>query len=310
MVEGQEDVTWEQWVALARACEEHGLEGLFRSDHYLSVNGRLERGSLDAWATLAALGAITSRLRLGTLVSPATFRHPSVLAKTVVTVDHVTRGRVELGMGAGWLTLEHRAYGFPYPAADVRVSMLEEQVEIVHGLWSEGAFSFDGEHYRLDEVHALPKPVQLPHPPLIIGGDAGPRSARLAARWADEYNVVSSTPDECLAMRGRVAEAWQREGRDPGTLRFSLMTGVVIGRDRGEVRERARRVIRRSNEDAEPDAWLAQNPSWVAGTADQVIARLGELEDAGVDRVMLQHLDHQDLDVIELLGAEIAPAVA
>jgi F420-dependent oxidoreductase-like protein len=310
MVEGQEDVTWEQWVALARACEEHGLEGLFRSDHYLSVSGRLERGSLDAWATLSALGPITPRLRLGTLVSPATFRHPSVLAKTVVTVDHVTGGRVELGMGAGWLTLEHRAYGFPFPAADVRVSMLEEQVEIVHGLWSDDGFSFDGEHYRLDEVHALPKPVQHPHPPLIIGGDAGPRSARLAARWADEYNVVSSTPDECQTMRARVAEAWEREGRDPATLRFSLMTGVVVGRDGDEVRERAHRVIRRSNEDAEPDAWLAQNPSLVAGTTDQVVARLRELEDAGVDRVMLQHLDHGDLDVVELLGGEIAPAVA
>src|ERR671918_1305912 len=157
MVEGQEDVTWEQWVALARACEEHGLEGLFRSDHYLSVSGRLERGSLDAWATLSALGPITSRLRLGTLVSPATFRHPSVLAKSVVTVDHVSGGRVELGLGAGWHEAEHRSYGFEFPPTPVRMERLAEQLEIVTRSWAEDAFSFQGRHYQVQDLRALPK---------------------------------------------------------------------------------------------------------------------------------------------------------
>jgi hypothetical protein len=174
MIEGQEDITWDQWVALARACEEHGLEGLFRSDHYVSVMGRPERGSLDAWTTLAGLAAVTDRIRLGTMVSPATFRHPSVLAKSVVTVDHISGGRVELGMGAGWHTVEHRAYGFEYADDDTRMSVLEEQVEIVHEQWSQDGFTFDGAHYRLDDVRALPKPLQRPHPPLIIGGRAGP----------------------------------------------------------------------------------------------------------------------------------------
>jgi F420-dependent oxidoreductase-like protein len=310
MIEGQEDVTWEQWVALARACEEHGLEGLFRSDHYVSVTGREERGSLDAWTTLAALGAVTERIRLGTLVSPVTFRHPSVLAKSVVTADHVSGGRMEVGMGAGWHDVEHEAFGFEFPATDVRMSMFEEQAEIVHGLWSEQVFAFDGLHYRLDDVRALPKPVQDPHPPVIVGGHAGPRSARIAARWADEYNVSHKTPDQCRAMRARVAEAWEREGRDPATLRFSLMTGVVVGEDPDEVHHRAAAVIKRSNQDAEPEEWLRGNDALVVGTVDQVVGKLRELEAAGVDRVMLQHLVHEDLDTVELLGRRVAPAVA
>jgi F420-dependent oxidoreductase-like protein len=310
MVEGQEDVTWDQWVALARASEEHGLEGLFRSDHYLSVSGRAERGSLDAWATLSALAAVTARIRLGTLVSPVTFRHPSVLAKSVVTADHVSGGRVELGMGAGWHRGEHRAYGFDFPPDDQRLDILEEQIEIVHRQWHGIPFSFQGRHYRIDQSHTVPGPVQQPHPPLILGGHAGPRSARLAAKWADEYNTVFATPEECAARRARVAEAWEGENRDPAAFRFSLMTGVVVGRDGGEVRDRARAVIDRSGESGDPGRWLARQDDWVTGTVDQVAARLRELEDAGVDRVMLQHLVHEDLDTVELLGREVVPAVA
>jgi F420-dependent oxidoreductase-like protein len=310
MVEGQEDVTWDQWVALARACEDHGLEGLFRSDHYLSVSGKPERGSLDAWATLSALAAVTDRVRLGTLVSPVTFRHPSVLAKGVITADHVSGGRVELGMGAGWHEEEHRAYGFDFPPDDERMLLLEEQLEIVHRQWHGVPFSFEGRHYRIDRPHTVPGPVQQPHPPLIVGGRAGPRSARLAARWADEYNTSFATPRECAARRARVAEAWEQEGRDPSALRFSLMTGVVVGRDGDEVHERARAVIERGNEDGSPAEWLARKADWVTGTVVQVADKLRALEDAGVDRVMLQHLVHEDLDTVELLGREVGPAVA
>jgi F420-dependent oxidoreductase-like protein len=310
MVEGQEDVTWDQWVALARACEDHGLEGLFRSDHYLSVSGNSERGSLDAWATLSALAAVTDRIRLGTLVSPVTFRHPSVLAKSVITADHVSGGRVELGMGAGWHEEEHRAYGFDFPPDDERMLLLEEQLEIVHRQWHGVPFSFEGRHYRIDRPHTIPGPVQQPHPPLIVGGRAGPRSARLAARWADEYNTIFATPEESAARRARVAEAWEREGRDPAALRFSLMTGVVVGRDGDDVYERARAVIERGNEQESPAEWLARKADWVTGTVVQVADKLRALEDAGVDRVMLQHLVHEDLDTVELLGREVGPAVA
>src|SRR3954466_2648217 len=171
MIEGQEDVSWEQWVALARACEESGIETLFRSDHYLSVQGEHGRASLDAWATVNALAAVTSRIRLGTLVSPATFRHPSVLAKMAVTTDHVSGGRVELGMGAGWFGDDHSRYGFPFADTATRMGVLAEQLEIVHRQWSEESFSFEGKHYTLEDCHAEPKPVQRPHPPLILGGN-------------------------------------------------------------------------------------------------------------------------------------------
>jgi F420-dependent oxidoreductase-like protein len=191
MIEGQEDVTWEQWLALAGACEEHGLEALFRSDHYGPLMGMPDRGSLDAWATLAGLAARTSRIRLGTLVSPATFRHPSVLAKMVVTADHISGGRVELGLGAGWHEGEHRAFGFEFPPTPVRMERLAEQLEIVSRTFTDDVFSFSGRHYHLQDLRALPKPVQRPRPTLLVGGAAGPRSLALAARWADEYNTTA-----------------------------------------------------------------------------------------------------------------------
>jgi F420-dependent oxidoreductase-like protein len=310
MVEGQEDVTWEQWQALAAACEEHGVEGLFRSDHYQSVMGRRERGSLDAWATLAALAARTSRVRLGTLVSPATFRHPSVLAKNVVTVDHVSGGRVELGLGAGWHEAEHRAYGFEMPPTATRMAVLAEQLEIVHRSWTEEAFSFAGTHYRLDDLRALPKPLQRPHPPLLVGGGAGPRSVALAARFGDEYNTGLVSVEECRRRRGLVEAAWREAGRDPATVRFSLMTTCVVGRDRGELLERVAAMQAVTGGGGDPEALLAAPPPhWLIGTADELVERLRVLEQAGVTRVMLQHLAHDDVDMVAVLG-EVAATLA
>jgi F420-dependent oxidoreductase-like protein len=303
MVEGQEDVTWDQWVTLAGACEEHGLEGLFRSDHYLSVFTEPARGSLDAWATLAGLAAITDRIRLGTLVSPVTFRHPSVLTKNVVTVDHISGGRVELGIGAGWHVPEHRAYGFDYPDDRTRMELLAEQLEVIHRSWSEAPLSFRGDRYTVDRLQALPRPVQDPHPPLIVGGHAGRRSAALAARWADEYNTVSASPAECAEMRRRVADAWEAEGRDPATLRFSLMTGSVVADSRSELLERARAVMAVTGENGDPEAFLRDRAdTWVVGTPDEARQRLGQLESAGVERVMLQHLATDDPAMVAVLG--------
>jgi F420-dependent oxidoreductase-like protein len=311
MIEGQESVSWEQWVALARAAEAHGLDGLFRSDHYLSVDGHFARGSLDAWTTLAALAAVTRTLRLGTLVSPATFRHPSVLAKSVVTVDHISGGRVELGIGAGWHEPEHTRLGFPFPPTRARIDVLAEQLEIVHRSWEERPFSFEGEHFRLIEADPRPKPVQRPHPPLIVGGSAAPRSVALAARWADEYNTVAATPEECRERRARVAAACEREGRDP--IPFSLMTGMLIGADRDELHARAERLAGLRGEElpgGDPAAYVAAlPPSWIVGTPDEAVAQLHALADAGVARVMLQHLLHAELDVVALLGEQVAPAL-
>ncbi|HYN18551.1 MAG TPA: TIGR03560 family F420-dependent LLM class oxidoreductase [Actinomycetes bacterium] len=302
MIEGQEDVTWEQWLALAGACEEHGLEGLFRSDHYGPLMGMPERGSLDAWATLAALAARTSRIRLGTLVSPATFRHPSVLAKSVVTVDHISGGRVELGLGAGWHEGEHRAHGFEFPATPTRMERLAEQLEIVTRSWTEDAFSFQGRHYQVQDLRALPKPVQRPRPTLLVGGGAGAKSLALAARWADEYNTVGVPLEELSERHGKLSEAWREAGRDPETARLSLMTTCVVGRDRAEVEERVGRVLAVTGSDDSVAEVVDARPNWLLGTVDQVAERLQALEAAGVSRVMLQHLDHADLEMVAVLG--------
>ena len=309
MIEGQEGVTWPQWLALAQACETHGVPALFRSDHQLNLEGKTERGSLDAWATITALASHTSTLRLGTLVSPVTFRHPSELAKVVVAADHVSGGRVELGLGAGWHEREHAAYGFAFPPLKVRMDLLAEQLEIVHGHFADGAFSFAGEHYRIDDLDARPKPVQRPHPPVLMGGQAGPRGAALAARWADEYNAPFAALADVVAMKDRVTAACEAAGREP--IPFSLMTGVLIGRDRGELRDRAARLAEHRGGDADPDAFLASPPpEWIVGTLDEAAEQLGALRDAGVARVMCQQLLHTDLDAVALIGGELARSLS
>jgi F420-dependent oxidoreductase-like protein len=308
MIEGQEDVTWDQWLALAGACEEHGLEGLFRSDHYGPLMGMPERGSLDAWATLAALAARTSRIRLGTLVSPATFRHPSVLAKSLTTVDHISGGRVELGLGAGWHEGEHRAHGFEFPATPIRMERLAEQLEIVVRSWTEDSFSFQGRHYQVQDLRALPKPVQRPRPTLLVGGGAGPKSLALGARWADEYNTAGVPLEELPERHGRLQEAWREAGRDPETARLSLMTTCVVGRDRAEVEERVARVLAVTGSDDSVAEVVDARPNWLLGTVDEVAGRLRELEAAGVRRVMLQHLDHADTEMVAVLG-EVAASM-
>ncbi|MGA9856978.1 MAG: TIGR03560 family F420-dependent LLM class oxidoreductase [Solirubrobacteraceae bacterium] len=310
MIEGQEGVSWPQWVALAQACERHGIPGLFRSDHYMNLDGQHpERGSLDAWGTLCALAAVTSTLRLGTMVSPATFRHPSELAKLVVTADHVSDGRVELGLGAGWHQREHEAYGFPFASTRVRMDVLEEQLQIIRGSWSATAaapFSFDGEHYRCKDLDAQPKPVQS-HLPLIMGGSGGPRSVALAARYADEYNTPFPSLSDIATRRDAVHRACEAAGREP--LPLSVMTGVLIGSDESELRARAQRLAPRIGADAQT---LISDPpeAWIVGTVDSAIEQLQARRAAGVSRVMCQHLLHDDLDVPALIGEQLAPAIA
>jgi F420-dependent oxidoreductase-like protein len=300
MIEGQEGVTWAEWLALAAACEEHGLEGLFRSDHYGSLLAP-GRSALDAWATIAALAAVTGRIRLGTMVSPATFRHPSVLAKMVVTADHVSGGRIELGIGAGWNEEEHRRHGFPFPELPERLERFAEQLEIVHRSWTEDEFDFHGRHYELQGCRALPKPLQEPHPNLIVGGAAKRGTLEPAARWADEYNTVFVGPQEAAARRERWHDACAGAGREP--LPLSVMTGILVGADRAALLDRARRSLARQERDDEPEALIEEwSENAVVGTIDEVRARIGEYEQAGVTRLFLQHFDHRDLDTVALLG--------
>jgi F420-dependent oxidoreductase-like protein len=307
MIEGQEGVKWEHWQALAATGERLGFQALFRSDHYLSAEGRHERGALDAWATVNALAATTGTIRLGTLVSPATFRHPSVLAKLAVTADRISGGRVEVGIGAGWLEAEHRAYGFEFPPLRARLERLAEQLEIIRGSWGSGSFTFHGEHWSVEDLDARPKPVQDPHPPLIMGGAAGPRSAALAARFATEYNVVHADPATASEARARLDAACEAAGRDPATLPLSLMDGFLVGADEADLRARAERLAAWRGEAVDLRE-LAR--TWIVGTPEPIVARLREYADAGIQRVMLQHHLYEDDEALELIAAEVVPAVA
>jgi F420-dependent oxidoreductase-like protein len=310
MVEGQEGVSWENWLALGLACEASGFQGLFRSDHYSTGEAGRDPGALDAWSVLAGLATVTSVIRLGTLVSPVTFRHPAVLAKSAVTVDHISGGRVELGIGAGWMETEHRQWGIPFPPLAARLVMLEEQAEIIRRQWAGDKFSFAGRHYRFEALRALPRPVQRPGPPLIVGGRAGKRSAQVAARWADEYNTTDASVQECGRRRKALDEACEREGRDPASLRLSVMAGFLTGTSPAEVRDHASRVAARLGRGCDPGEWIARmRPEWLVGTSDELVAQVAAYAAAGVDRLMLQHHAFDDLDLLGLVGREVIPRV-
>jgi len=311
MIEGQEGVTWTQWCALAEACEEHRVETLFRSDHYISQSDETGNVAHDAWTTLAALAARTTTLRFGTLVSPATFRQPALLANAAATVDHVSGGRIELGLGGGWMEREHRAFGFPFPETAVRLEMFAEQLEIVHRLWTDERVDFHGRHYTLEDAPAQPKPLQQPRPRLLVGGSGTRGTAEPAARFADEYNSPFVSPEDYATVRAKVVRACERAGRDPATMSFSTMTGCLIGSTRDEALERARQLYGRAPREVDFDTWLDRyGQRSLIGSVDEVAGRLREYERAGCERVMLQHLLHADLEPVRLIGRELAPAVA
>jgi F420-dependent oxidoreductase-like protein len=300
MIEGQEGVSWEQWCALADACEEHGVETLFRSDHYISQSNESGNVAHDAWTTLAGLAARTSTLRFGTLVSPATFRLPALLANAVATVDHISGGRIELGLGAGWMEREHRAYGFPFPETATRLQIFAEQLEIVHRLWTEDRVDYRGTHYTLEDAPAQPKPVQQPRPRLLVGGSGTRGTAEPAARFADEYNTPFASPEDFARIRAKVQHACEATGR---TLSYSTMTGCLIGDTRADALERARQLYERVPREPSFDDWLGgYSQRALIGSVDEVATRLREYETAGCERVMLQHLLHADLEPVRLIG--------
>jgi F420-dependent oxidoreductase-like protein len=292
MIEGQEGVTWPEWRALASAAEDAGLEGLFRSDHYTSFHAGPD-GALDAWATLAALASSTTRLRLGTLVSPATFRHPSELARVVTTVDHVSGGRVAVGIGAGWFEGEHRQNGFDFPDLGERFDRFAEYVEVVVRSFGEEIFDFRGRYFTLEAQRALPLPVQRPHPPVILGGQARPRSVALAARFADEYNIAFLADDDIRRVRSLLDGACLDAGRDPASLPLSMMTLVAMGADEAESSRRLDEAAKR---------FRGPRERCLAGTVDEMADLLQRYEEAGLTRVYLQHPDRHDLEAVALMG--------
>ncbi|HET7246165.1 MAG TPA: LLM class F420-dependent oxidoreductase [Streptosporangiaceae bacterium] len=301
--EPQQGAAYATLLSVARATEELGFDAFFRSDHYLTMAGSGLPGPTDAWITLAGLARETTRIRLGTLMSPVTFRLPGPLAIAVAQVDQMSGGRAELGLGTGWFDAEHTAYGIPFPPLAERFGRLEEQLRIITGLWETaegGEFSFDGTYYSLSSSPALPRPVQRPRPPVLIGGAGQRQTPRLAAAFADEYNIpFASIPDSTAAF-GRVRQACQEAGRDPGSLVYSAAQTVCCGRDEAE-------LARRAEATGQPLAGLRQ--SGLAGSPAEIVDKLGQFAAAGATRAYLQVLDLHDLDHLELLAAEVMPQV-
>jgi F420-dependent oxidoreductase-like protein len=299
--EPQQGATYDDLLCVARRAEELGFGAFFRSDHYLAMGDALAAGGVpgptDAWITLAGLARDTSTIRLGTLVTAATFRSPGVLALSVANVDHMSAGRVELGLGAGWYEQEHTAYGIPFPELGERFDRLEEQLQIVTGMWSTPTgqhFDFVGDHYRLTDSPALPKPIQDEGIPIIIGGNGRRRTPGLAARFASEFNLGFRSVADFTAQRQRVIDACSVVGRDPASMTFSAALVVAVGRDEDEFIRRASAIGR------EPDELRKDG---IAGVRDDVAVALQRWQDAGADRIYLQVLDLADLDHLDTIAA-------
>ena len=293
--EPQLGASYADQLRVARHAEDLGFDAFFRSDHYLTMDGSDGLpGPTDSWVTLGALAVQTSRIRLGTLVTSATFRHPGPLAVSVAQVDQMSGGRVDLGLGAGWYEAEHRAYAIPFPPVRERFDRLDEQLAIVTGLWRTPAgerFAFQGRHYSVVDSPALPKPVRPQGPPVIVGGKGPTRTPRLAVRYADEFNVPFSSLADTKAQYERVAQACADAGRDPATLVLSAAQTVACGRTDAEARRRA--------------GAIGEQPP-VFGTPDQVVDQLGRFAQLGATRLFLQILDLSDLDHLDVIASDVA----
>lgn len=295
-IEPQQGATYDDQRAVAQASEELGFDAFFRSDHYLAMGGEGLPGPTDAMVTLAGLSRDTSTIRLGTLVSSSTFRYPGVLAISAAQIDQMSGGRLELGLGTGWYEAEHRAYGIPFPPLGERFDRLEEQLQILTGLWGTpvgDTFNYDGTYYTITDSPALPKPAQPGRVPLIIGGGGAKRTPRLAAKYAAEYNRVFAPIDEIEDRFARVRRACEAIGRDPAALILSCGFVACVGRDDAEVRRRAEAIGRDVDE-------LKENG--LAGTVDEVAEKLERVAATGAQRVYFQVLDLHDLDHLALIA--------
>jgi F420-dependent oxidoreductase-like protein len=307
MIEPQQGYSYQDVLDTALEAERAGFETFFRSDHYTSFPGESGLRTTDAWTTLAGLARETERIRLGTMVSPVTFRLPGVFAKIAATVDEMSGGRVEMGLGAGWNEVEHAELGIPFPDTAGRMDRLEESLAIVRGLWDEpDGWDYAGEHYQVRDALFRPKGTR---PPLVLGGTGKPRSLRLAATYADEYNISSSTPDEVREIDTRLDAACAKVGRDPATLARSVMAGALVGSDgEGFARRVDAQMAIFGERAADGRAWLdARRDRWILGTPDAALERIAEYRDTGIGRLLFQVFLPRDLEHIALLG-ELARA--
>ena len=299
-VEPQQGASYSDQLAVARAAESLGFSAFFRSDHYLAMSGDGQPGPTDSWVTLGGIARETSTIRLGTLVTSATFRHPGALAISVAQVDEMSGGRIEFGIGTGWFEKEHLAYAIPFPPLRERFARLTEQLELITGLWTTPigeTFDYAGAHYAVNDSPALPKPVQRPHPPVIIGGSGATQTPRLAATFADEYNVPFAPLETVTTQLDRVRAAVDAVGRPADSMTYSAAFVVCAGRDEAEIARRAAAIGR------EVDELRSNSP--LAGTPDQIVDQLGPYAAIGLQRVYLQLLDLSDLEHLQLFADEV-----
>jgi alkanesulfonate monooxygenase SsuD/methylene tetrahydromethanopterin reductase-like flavin-dependent oxidoreductase (luciferase family) len=319
MMEPQQGMSYVDQLAAAKRAEANGFDAWFRADHFASFPGEAGKPTTDAWSVLAGLARETQRIGLGVLVSPVTFRHPGTFAKVVTTVDEMSGGRIEVGVGAGWNDLEHQQLGLAFPPITERADLLEDQLAILHGLWGEpDGWSYEGHHgLRVESALFYPKPVDVPgrprtatggaRPRIIVGGQGSPRSYRLAARYADEFNLSSASPARAAEVGRELDAACRAIERDPASLARSTMSGVLVGRTTAEVEEREAALLAAFGADMETgEAWLDERRSrWVHGTPDAAREQIERFAAAGIERIMLQDFLPWDLDMIDVMGEEL-----
>ena len=317
MIEAQQGLSYVEQLAIVRRAEAAGFDAFFRSDHYTSFPGPAGHPTTDAWAVLAGLARETERITLGALVSPVTFRHMGNFAKLVTTVDEMAGGRIEVAVGAGWNEAEHREHGLPFPSIEIRADMLEEQLQVLHGLWTEpDGWSFEGRFVHVEGARLRPRPVDRPdrphaangmvRPRIIVGGEGSPRGFRIVARWADEFNLSSSSPERAVEREAMLDAACTAAGRDPATVTRSAMVPIIIGTDSAQVAARERDLLVALGQEEEATEWVeTRRHRMIIGSPDAARAMIGRYADAGIERLMLQDLLPRDLEMIDLMAAEL-----
>lgn len=303
--EPPQGIAWKDQVEFVERAEAAGFEALYRSDHYESIPGPEGGPTTDAWTAIAGAVNVATKLRQGTLVSPVTFRHPGNIAKVVATVDEMSGGRVELGLGAGWHAVEHHRHGLHYPDMETRLQMLEEQLQVVAGLWAgEPGWSFEGGHYQVRDARYAPIPIQRPRPPLIVGTQGKPRAIRMAARYADHLNLYYCTPDMARTAFERLDQECRAIGRHPAELTRSVLLGTVVGEDRQEYLRRRAQVVEVFEYERSAEDWQHEHERlWITGLLDDARQTVAAFADAGVGMVIFQDFLPGDLQMVDLLGA-------
>ena len=317
MVEGQEGVSLDLWRRFVTTVEDLGFESLWRSDHLFSLSGARRQPALDAYVAFTLAAELTERVKFGPLVSPMTFRHPSILARMAAQIDELSGGRFVAGVGAGWNVPEHTAFGIPFPPLRERMDRLDESIRVMKALWSDGPATFDGRYYQLQDAECYPKPVQRPLP-VMVGGMGERRTLRIVAELADEWNSLGVTIDDYRRKSEVLADHCAAIGRDPAEIKHSQMSGFIVGKDDRGIRRHLENIGRKLQSDAVVGSMTADSDSvldaargrgWLVGTPSQVVEELGKREEAGISRLMLQHHANDDFEVLELLATEVLPQV-